>query len=166
MYPVLAAMEDAGRARRGYFIEGLGGAQFGLPGAVDRLRAEAATGTLVLAAVDPANPYGAALGWPPTAAGRPARRAGAHVVLDDGRLVAYAERGGRSVTTFGEASPAVVAAALAELATRRYRRLTIETIDGEPASGSALREALVASGFAPGYRGLSLQVGRSLGRRA
>ena len=166
MYPVLAAMEDAGRARRGYFIEGLGGAQFGLPGAVDRLRAEAATGTLVLAAVDPANPYGAALGWPPTATGRPARRAGAHVVLDDGRLIAYAERGGRSVTTFGEASPAVVAAALAELATRRYRRLTIETIDGDPASGSVLREALVASGFAPGYRGLSLQVGRSLGRRA
>ena len=102
LYPVLSAMEDAGRVRRGYFIEGLGGAQFGVPGAIDRLRTETDTGLTLLAATDPANPYGAAIAWPATDTGRPARRAGAHVALDDGELTVFIDRGGRTVLTFGD----------------------------------------------------------------
>ncbi|NIS35163.1 MAG: ATP-dependent DNA helicase, partial [Actinobacteria bacterium] len=76
---VFATMEDAGRVRRGYFVEGLGGAQFGLPGAIDRVRTSA-EGVITLAATDPANPYGSVLRWPDSE-GRPARRTGASVVL-------------------------------------------------------------------------------------
>ncbi|MCW2656263.1 MAG: lhr, partial [Jatrophihabitans sp.] len=116
VYPVLKAAEESGRARRGYFVEGLGAAQFALPGAVDRLRAEArpvdvrgmdASAALVLATTDPANPYGAALPWPeaprPDDGGRghqPARKAGALVVLVDGACVLYVERGGRTLLSF------------------------------------------------------------------
>ena len=110
VYPVLKAAEESGRARRGYFVEGLGAAQFALPGAVDRLRTQARTGdtgerdprtALVLAATDPANAYGAALPWPEAArpedgsrGHQPARKAGALVVLVDGGCVLYVERGG------------------------------------------------------------------------
>ena len=107
VYQVLRELEDRGRVRRGYFIEGLGGAQFALPGAVDLLRSDAAEpslgGVLLLAATDPANPYGAALPWPatPDSVGhRPGRKAGAVVVLVNGELVMYLERGGRSLLTF------------------------------------------------------------------
>ena len=85
VYPVLRAMEESGRIRRGYFVTGLGGAQFALPGAVDRLRAfrdgvpEGFPGAVVLAATDPANPYGVALAWPETEGARPQRAAGAFV---------------------------------------------------------------------------------------
>ena len=112
--------EDAGRYRRGYFVEGLGAAQFGLTGAIDRLRALAAEAergsagrptALVLAATDPANPYGAALAWPervrPARAAeagkrghQPARKAGALVVLVDGACVLYVERGGKTLLSF------------------------------------------------------------------
>jgi ATP-dependent Lhr-like helicase len=103
LYPVLKALEEAGRIRRGYFVAGLGGSQFAHPGAVDRLRAvreapaDAAT-AVVLAAGDPANPYGLALPWPRE--GRAQRAAGAHVVLVDGELAAYVARGQREVAAF------------------------------------------------------------------
>src|SRR5262249_56363314 len=104
LYPVLRAMEEAGRIRRGYFVDGLGGSQFALPGAVDRLRAarEEEGAIVALAATDPANPYGAALPWPSEAESRMARAAGAFVVIDSGELRLYLERGGRSLLTRGE----------------------------------------------------------------
>ena len=113
---MLSAFEDSGRCRRGYFVEGLGAAQFGTAGAVDRLRtfAEVSTGSteeragrqadaVTLAATDPANPYGAALPWPDREASgghRPGRKAGALVVLVDGVLTLYVERGGRTLLTW------------------------------------------------------------------
>lgn len=103
IYRVLAAKEDTGALRRGYFVDGLGAAQFGTAGAVDRLRAPGSHGTVVLAATDPANPYGAALPWPErpdTGKHRPARRAGAMVVLTNGHLVAYLERGAKTLLTY------------------------------------------------------------------
>src|SRR5438067_6746802 len=98
-------MEEAGRARRGYFVAGLGGAQFAVPGAEDRLRsfrdAPPEPATLVLAATDPANPYGAVLGWPRVdGEGRAQRGAGAQVVLHDGALVGWLGRGEHNLHTF------------------------------------------------------------------
>ncbi len=157
LYPVLSAMEDAGRVRRGYFVEGLGGAQFGLPGAIDRLRGSTEAGRLVLAATDPANPYGSVLDWPDHPSGRPARRAGSHVVIEDGQLLALLERAGRSVMLFGagHSDPEPVAAVLADLSARRARPLTVERVDGEPTAKSRLAAALLANGFVIGYKGLT-----------
>jgi ATP-dependent Lhr-like helicase len=155
LYPVFSAMEDAGRVRRGYFVEGLGGAQFGQPGAIDRLRSTTDTGITVMAAADPGNPYGAAIGWPEHHASRPARRAGAHVVLSDGALVAYVERGGRSALAFTD-DPATFATALAAVAPR-HRRMTLERIDGDDASGSRWGDPLAIEGFVPGYKGLTFE---------
>ncbi|WP_217652591.1 Lhr family helicase [Streptomyces aidingensis] len=114
-YRVLSAFEERGQARRGYVVEGLGAAQFALDGAVDRLRAVGsarerapaapAPRAVVLAAADPANAYGAALPWPepPDGAGhKPGRKAGALVVLVDGRLMLYVERGGRTLLAWDE----------------------------------------------------------------
>lgn len=167
VYPLLKALEESGRVRRGYFVEGLGATQFALPGAVDRLRAERDAESegqvVVLAATDPANPYGAALPWP-NAAGEErrtfARAAGAYVVLVDGIPVLYLERGGRSVVTFeafDQHDDVAVAAAtaLAELAPRRPRStLTIERINGEPVQGQEAADVFQAAGFTSGYRGL------------
>jgi ATP-dependent Lhr-like helicase len=162
LYPVLAAMEDIGAVRRGYFVEGCGGSQFAVPGAVDRLRAAADTGLVVLAATDPANAYGAGLAWPEHAGGlRPARRTGARVVLDAGRLLAWVDRGGRTVLTFG-ADADTVAAGLVAVGHQRgsgRRRHSIEKIDGEPAAATAVGAALLGNGFVPGYRGLSFPPG-------
>jgi ATP-dependent Lhr-like helicase len=157
LYPVLGAMEDTGAVRRGYFVEGLGGAQFGLPGAIDRLRSSSEIGLHVLAATDPANPYGSMLDWPDHPNGRPARRAGSYVVIADGHLLALFERGGRSVLLFaaGHDDPAAVAASLADLSGRRSRPLTVERVDGEPAAGGPLATALLAGGFVVGYKGLT-----------
>jgi ATP-dependent Lhr-like helicase len=171
VYGVLKAMEESGSVRRGYFVAGLGAAQFALPGAVDRLRSErrdldaalaasaaaAAGPAVVLAAVDPANPYGAALPWPDTAH-RPARVAGAHVVLVDGEPAVFVERGGRRLVTFDAATRTDrwVDGLVALVKERRVRRLVIQQIDGESAAGSALAPVLRAHGFADGYRGLSL----------
>jgi ATP-dependent Lhr-like helicase len=162
VYPVLKAMEDAGTVRRGYFVAGLGAAQFAMPGAVDRLRAVRAPaghdepGALVLAAADPAQPYGAALPWP-AGAGRPSRAAGAYVVLVDGGIAAFLERGGRSLTTFGvDADP--WADALASLVKDgRLRRVELVRIDGEPSAASPHAERLRLAGFLDGYRGLTLR---------
>ncbi len=175
-YRVLSAFEEAGRCRRAYAVEGLGAAQFAAPGAVDRLRAQpaspAAPSGLVLAAADPANPYGAALPWPATpgspeapsgrrAAGhRPGRKAGAVVVLVDGGLVLYVERGGKSLLSF--ASEAAALAAAAEALAHAVREgalgsLAVERVDGASALSSPLTEALAASGFRATPRGLRLR---------
>jgi ATP-dependent Lhr-like helicase len=162
IYPVLKAMEEAGKARRGYFVAGLGAAQFALPGAVDRLRAlrdasDRRPQIVVLAAADPAQPFGAALPWPDSP-GRPSRTAGAYVVLADGAATAFLERGARTLTTFGGADPAVWADAVAGLAKdARVRRIELRTIDGEAAAEHPAADALRAVGFTDGYRGLTLR---------
>ena len=160
VYPVLRAMEEAGTVRRGYFVAGLGAAQFAMPGAVDRLRATREPGeepVLVLAAADPAQPYGAALPWPADAPGRPARAAGAYVVLVDGALAAFLERGARSLTTFGVA-PSSWADGLASLVKDgRLRRIELVRIDGEHSAASPHAQRLRDAGFADGYRGLVLR---------
>ena len=166
MYPVLRAMEEQGSVRRGYFVAGLGAAQFALPGAVDRLRSATASEggeTLVLAATDPAQPYGAALRWPESE-GRPARAAGALVVLVDGEAAVFLERGGRSLATFPSALETTDAwtAALADLVgSGRRRSLEIARIDGASARESDHADALRAAGFIDGYRGLVLRSRRA-----
>jgi ATP-dependent Lhr-like helicase len=173
VYPVLKVMEEAGRCRRGYFVDGLGGAQFAVPGAVDRLRAltdpPSSPQTQVLAAADPANPYGAALAWPErTAAGstgerpghRPGRKAGAVVILVDGDLVLYVERGGRTLLTFTDDPDRLARAADAlALAVRdgALGRLAVEKADGETVFDSPLARALTEAGFRPTARGLRLR---------
>jgi len=155
LYPVLAALEDIGAARRGYFVEGLGGAQFGIPGAVDRLRSRETTGLFTLAASDPANAYGAAVPWPDHPTAKPARRAGAYVVMDGGRLIAFVDRAGRSVASFTE-DGAIFARGLALLGPR-MKHWTVERIDGAPAADSPYRPDLVDAGFTMGYKGLTLK---------
>ncbi|WP_306369900.1 DEAD/DEAH box helicase [Nocardiopsis sp. CC223A] len=166
-YRVLRSMEEAGRVRRGYFVAGLGGAQFALPGAVDRLRALAganrggAVAPVVLAADDPANPFGRDLPWPEAGeGGRPARTAGAVVVIDDGRPTLYTGRGGRSALTLGAAPHdlARAAAALAEVVrTGALGTVTVERVDGVEVFGTPLDAALVSAGFHPTPRGLRLR---------
>ncbi|HSP64993.1 MAG TPA: DEAD/DEAH box helicase [Candidatus Deferrimicrobium sp.] len=153
LYPVLRAMEESGRARRGYFVEGCGAAQFALAGAVDALRSQRGAGetSIVLAAVDPANPYGAVLAWPKLA-GRAARAAGAFVVLRFGELRLYLERGGRSLLTCGDVDDADIAALTTVAA--RVGRLDLHAIDGEPAASHRLASRLRDGGFAPSTRGL------------
>jgi len=168
VYPVLRALEEAGRCRRGYFVEALGGAQFALPGAVDRMRAgtrEDATAepAVVLAATDPANPYGAALPWPVRTADDPGRRAarkvGALVVVHRGELVLYIEKGGRSLLTFTAEEKALaraVAAVADAMRTGLITRFEPERVDGSRLYGSTLETVLLAGGFKPSYRGLEL----------
>jgi ATP-dependent Lhr-like helicase len=156
LYPVYSHMEETGRIRRGYFIEGLGGSQFALPGAVDRLRSASEDTLVVLAATDPANPYGGILPWPDMEETRLARDAGAYVLLWDGKLVGYLDKGRRGLTLL-EKSPDLFGAlsrALAEVAAR-HRRLTLVTVDGEPASASPLASPLSEWGFAAAPRGLT-----------
>ncbi|WP_419471100.1 Lhr family helicase, partial [Georgenia yuyongxinii] len=179
-YQVLRRLEESGQVRRGYLVEGLGAAQFALPEVVDRLRGDAAdltarreraaAGTaqprvVLLAATDPANPYGAALGWPPTTAGeghRPGRKAGAAVVLADGTLTLYVERGGRTLLSF-TSDPMLLgpaAGGLAEMArTGALGPLTLGRVDGVAAleTSGPLRQALDAAGFGPTPRGLRLR---------
>ncbi len=162
VYPVLKALEERGQVRRGYFVAGLGAAQFALPGAVDRLRAAREVGDddltpVVLAATDPAQPFGATLPWPDSA-GRPARAAGAFVVLLGGEAAVFVERGGRSLASFPAAHRhAHWAEGLASLVKDgRLRRLEITKIDGAPAVESPLADVLRTVGFADGYRGLTL----------
>jgi ATP-dependent Lhr-like helicase len=159
LYPVLRAMEESGRIRRGYFVEGLGGSQFALPGAVDRLRAlrDSGGGILALAATDPANAYGSLLSWP-RSDGRMGRTAGAYCVLDDGRLKLYLERGGRSLLTSGEVTPAHLRAliGMAVLA----GRVEVQRVDGLPVMDSPLNSLLREAGFASTHRGLVAYAGR------
>jgi len=172
VYRVLAQAEEAGRVRRGYFVEHLGAAQFGSTGAIDRLRLPASgkpdedPTVLVLAATDPANPYGAAVPWPERpdtdAAHRPGRKAGALVVLVDGRLAVYLERGGRTALTYSDdpGDAALAARALADLVRRgRLGGLTVAKIDGGPALGGdhPLAAALADAGFHTAPQGLRLR---------
>jgi ATP-dependent Lhr-like helicase len=163
VYPVLKALEERGQVRRGYFVAGLGAAQFALPGAVDRLRAvrepvEPDLTPLVLAATDPAQPYGAVLPWP-ASAGRPSRSAGAFVVLVAGEPVAELERGGKSLATFpGALDHPHWAEGLARLVKDgRLRKLEIARIDGAPAGESPAADHLRQAGFIDGYKGLLLR---------
>ena len=166
IYAELSQLETLGVARRGYFVEGLGGAQFALPGAVERLRAQPRSEEppIVLAAVDPAQPYGAALPWPTRPDGessrRPSRVAGAQVVLIDGEPIAYLERAGRALQTLVAADDPRLQAALAALVEHvrsgAIKRLALERVDGEPAMSSPLGPALVALGFQEGPRRLTL----------
>jgi ATP-dependent Lhr-like helicase len=194
VYRVLAAAEESGRVRRGYFVEGLGAAQFATAGAVDRLRAQsrplpdgplfgagrhdAAPSAVVLAASDPANAYGAALGWPareaeprdkPEGANpgaksghKPGRKAGALVVLVDGSLTLYVERGGKTLLSWTH-DPALLqsAADALALAVREgaLGKLTVEKADGDPVLGSdhPLATALAGAGFHATPRGLRLR---------
>ena len=186
LYETLGNLETLGVCRRGYFVEGLGGAQFALPGAVERLRSSHAE-PLVLAAADPAQPYGAALPWPTAReragngsggrARRPARVPGAHAVLVAGAPVLYVERGGRGLVVLAP-TDVVSTAAAAEVAAGslsadervhtalnalgeavragRVGRLALERIDGEPAVGSQWETLLSEYGFRSGPRRLTL----------
>ncbi|OBH85282.1 ATP-dependent helicase [Mycobacterium scrofulaceum] len=176
LYKVLSTFEEAGRCQRGYFVESLGGAQFAVASTVDRLRSYSdgidperpEYRAVVLAAADPANPYGAALPWPASGGegARPGRKAGALVVLVDGHLGWFLERGGRSLLTFTDdpAAHGAAAAALADLvASRRVASILVERIDGAPAlqpqagGPSPVAEALADAGFARTPRGLRLR---------
>jgi ATP-dependent Lhr-like helicase len=179
VYKVLSAFEDSGRCRRGYFVAGLGAAQFGTAGAIDRLRTFSETDpdvkpvAVALAATDPANPYGAALPWPDrtpaddqkegTTGHRPGRKAGAMVVLVDGRLILYVERGGRTLLTWSD-DPLLLGPAAESLAAAARRgslgRLTVERADGEQLLGAGttpLRQALQDAGFLSTPKGLRLR---------
>jgi ATP-dependent Lhr-like helicase len=166
VYPELGQMETLGLCRRGYFVEHLGGAQFALPGAIDRLRdlrPDHPPGedpdVLIIGAADPAQPYGASLPWPRREGGRsPSRVFGAQVVLADGVPIAHVERGGKTMMTLVEPGHPFLEPALAALVrwvnADRVRRLRIERIDGGPAADSPARPAMERAGFRVGYRGL------------
>ena len=193
LYDTLSNLETLGVCRRGYFVEGMGGAQFALPGAVERLRAgrpalaradggpsrsrergardgsiaaaDERANTLVLAAADPAQPYGAALSWPKREGQerRPSRVAGAYVVSVEDQAALYVERGGRGLLTLaeprdGDSDPIVIALRALADAVRagRVPKLSLERIDGEPAVASTLAATLLALGFSPGPRRLTL----------
>jgi ATP-dependent Lhr-like helicase len=173
VYPVLKAMEEAGRCRRGYFVEKLGAAQFAMPGAVDRMRSlisstSETSGSIVLAATDPANPFGAALPWPDrntedgggTKGHRPARKAGALVVMVGGSLVLYVERGGRTLLTFSNEpnllQPAVDALALA-VRQGALGKLSVEKADGGSVSDTPIARAMQSAGFRQTPKGLRLR---------
>ena len=155
LYPVLRAMEEGGKIRRGYFIDGLGGLQFALPGAVDRLRATRDQEGRInaLAATDPASPYGTAIPWPAHET-RMARAAGAYVVIDGGELRLYLERGGRSLLTAGAVNLGHLQALAAVAATRD--KLEIQTVDGAPVKESVLEGLLREAGFGTSPKGLVL----------
>jgi ATP-dependent Lhr-like helicase len=175
LYKVLSAFEEAGRCQRGYFVESLGGAQFAMASTVDRLRTyldgvdqdRRDYQAVVLAAADPANPYGAALPWPGEGAHRPGRKAGALVVLVDGELVWFLERGGRSLLSYSDDAVAnhAAAASLTELvAGRRLQSLLVEKVNGvsvlDPEADpdrSVVHDALTGNGFSRTPRGLRLR---------
>jgi ATP-dependent Lhr-like helicase len=163
-------LEERGQVRRGYFVDGLGAAQFAMPGAVDRLRSareapdpelhpESVPAPVVLAATDPAQPYGAAIAWPDTA-GRPARAAGAAVVLRAGvALIWFDRRSGHVVTFPAAAADGGWAEALAVLVKEgRARSVEVRKINGEPiATDQAAVAALRRAGFVEGYRGWAVR---------
>jgi ATP-dependent Lhr-like helicase len=154
LYAELSNLEMLGTARRGYFVEGLGGAQFALAGAVERLRGlpRAENEHLVLAATDPAQPYGASLAWPKRAEGRrPARTPGAFVLLRDGNPILYVERGGKGLVRLVELEGEELTKAISEVAGAARSgvipKLGIERLDGEPVIGSGFEAQILAAGF-------------------
>ena len=162
VYPVLKEMEERGQVRRGYFVTGLGAAQFALPGAVDRLRDERQDTLpedlppiVTLTAVDPAQPYGAAIPWPETG-GRPARSTGAYVLLRNGLPLVYCHKGGRSIAVFDAAAedPGWVDGLAGLVVNKKLRSLEIQKVNGEPISEfPEVSQQLLAGGFKPGYKG-------------
>ncbi len=159
VYGELRTLETIGACRRGYFVDGLGGAQFALPGAVERLRELRAledADALVLAAADPAQPYGAALPWPKRAGARAARVAGAHVVLLGGEAALFVERGGRTLVPLREPEEAWLQDALAALVAwvraGHAKRLAVERFDGRPVAETEAMPLLVEAGFLAGPR--------------
>jgi ATP-dependent Lhr-like helicase len=163
LYDSFGALETLGVCQRGYFVEGLGGAQFALPGAAERLRAQRdddAAPPLVLAATDPAQPYGAALKWPPREARNPSRQAGAHVVLCGAEPVLYAARGGKGLQVLVEEDDERLGPAFEALTVAvergRIRKLGIERVNGEPVMGTPWEERLLALGFRAGPRKLTI----------
>ena len=162
LYSELGNLELLGTARRGYFVEGLGGAQFALPGAVERLRSlpEADGSFLLLAATDPANPYGASLPWPKLEGGRrPGRTPGAHLLTRDGEPIVFLERGGRGLLRLkpieGPELEAAMRALAAAVAAGQLKKLAVEKLDGEPVIGSGHEQTLIAAGFSRGPRKLT-----------
>jgi len=158
VYRILTAMEERGLVRRGYFIAGAGAAQFALPGAVDRLRDPPPDGSWVLAACDPANPYGTAVPWPSSPGHRPARRAGAMVVLRGGRLVCYLERGAHTLVTFDGISDDDLADALRAIGALvdddRLDPVALTRVDQQSVLTDARHAALLQSaGFRPTPQG-------------
>ncbi|MEY6432208.1 DEAD/DEAH box helicase, partial [Thioalkalicoccus limnaeus] len=174
LYPVLEGLEEAGRVRRGYFVEGLSGAQFALPGALERLRAARperedrdalATDVVLLAALDPANPWGAVWPWPASGdeTARPRRVAGAWVITVAGRPMLYLGPGGRRLQTFpvnGGDDRSFAAAFEALHRLPRRRTLVIERIDGQPARESVHYATMRECGFIDDYRGLAAEIGQ------
>jgi ATP-dependent helicase Lhr and Lhr-like helicase len=193
VYRTLSGFEELGRCRRGYFVEGLGAAQFATAGTIDRLRsftntdtdaaahgaaARAAAGAgrdfgasggvadpsvFTLAATDPANPYGAMLPWPAMPEGtthRPGRKAGALVVVADGELVLYIERGGKTIIAFTEEQAPLEAAAqsVGRIVTGGgVQKLSVETVNGDFIIGTPLGTALQTAGFTATPQGLRLR---------
>ncbi len=171
VYGVLKVLEERGQVRRGYFVDGLGAAQFAIPGAVDRLRSARETpdpelhpsdvpDPIVLASTDPAQPYGAALSWPDTP-GRPARSASSLVVLRAGRPLVWYDRRGHHVVTFPGAldDPSWARALIGLVEAGRARAVEVRKVNGESLTGGAVPEGLLdllrAAGFADGYRGMT-----------
>jgi ATP-dependent Lhr-like helicase len=156
LYPVLSHLEETGRVRRGYFVEGMGGSQFALPGAVDRVRSDIDQGLTVLAATDPANLYGAAIPWPDLGEVRLARDAGAYVFLWNGELIGYVDKGRRNLTVLADDTSVFghLGRGLSIIASR-HRRTTVNTVNGRPAPKSPLAPALVEWGFAAAPKGLT-----------
>ena len=168
-YGVLKVLEERGNVRRGYFVAGLGAAQFALPGAVDRLRSarevpdallhpELVPAAVVLSSTDPAQPYGAALDWP-ASPGRPSRTAGAIVVLRSGLPLVWFDRRSSHLVTFPASTDGTWAEALAMLVKDgRQRSIEVRKVNGEPIDRKGREaSALLAAGFADGYRGLVLR---------
>ena len=170
VYGVLKVLEERGQIRRGYFVDGLGAAQFAVPGAVDRLRSARETpdpgfrpddvpDPIVLASTDPAQPYGAALDWPDTP-GRPARSASSLVVLRAGRPLVWFDRRGHHLATFPSAldDTSWSGALISLVHDGRMKSVEIRKVNGDGLMGAAVPAGLVellrAGGFADGYRGL------------
>jgi ATP-dependent Lhr-like helicase len=161
VYGELRTLETLGLCRRGYFVEGLGGAQFALGGAVERLRELRPKDgeepePLVLAAADPAQPYGAALPWPKRAGARAARVAGAHVVLLGGEAALYIERGGRTLVPLRDPDEGwlrtAVGALVEHVKAGGAKRLAVERFDGEAVADTEIMPLLLEAGFVAGPR--------------
>jgi len=153
LYRVLSSLEDVGATRRGYFVEGLGGAQFGLPGAIERLRAPASDAMVMLAATDPANPYGASLRWPESG-GVVQRRAGSTVALTSGYPVAWLDPAGRTIALFGS-DVTLAVEAIWMLALGRNRSV-VSRVDGIDIRDHPMAQLLIDRGFTPGYKGFTI----------
>ncbi|MGH9311076.1 MAG: Lhr family helicase, partial [Vicinamibacterales bacterium] len=171
VYDVLKALEDAGRIRRGYFVEGVGATQFALPAALDLLRSlrdtPDETEVVLLSATDPANPFGTLLPWPndpdrADAARRTTRAVGSLVIIVNGTLGAYISRGARQLQVFlpeDEPARSTIARAVSErLGTlARDAGLLITEVNGAPTSEHALAPFLIEAGFNPSAMGFQMR---------